>query len=428
MYLDDDELVYAIVWSLLPQTALRIGPRGPMRLRLKARTAFKSIARSVHPYAGPKLSLLGTTLFVSTSQQNARVLDPIAEALAASSSVVRPQLSPLSVRHWQQIRHAASRASDALVEQFQLANDSELMEQCLSVAITLFRVSRLVTSLGVRTIVVGSQHNPSSRAVLATSTIHPDLRTVYIPHAPVADNVAYKDLPVHYALLRGLAEVSFYKSLGADEANMRVVGMPTLPDHADSVERDSSTVVVIGTMGDPPSLQRWSAIVDEGANTEIVLCPHPRATERFLEAAYPVHWRRSTHKYACDHLRREGAKVVVMKSSGTGLEALFLGIPVVELCEPGCKPNYPFISEPYVSIASSSDELTRALLSTSSIDYSARHRYARDWIFAVGSQATRFAIDAIREIGVDCGRPEAWLLDSWRDTANRCVLRQRYVQ
>lgn len=85
---------------------------------------------------------------------------------------------------------------------------------------------------------------------------------------------------------------------------------------------------------------------------------HPRMRSHAYRRMFPSAWEiigTQTHSPICDGM----AKAVVQHGSGVGLEALSMGLDVIDLCHPQDRPNYPYIIEPYVQIVHDVSSLQR---------------------------------------------------------------------
>jgi len=118
------------------------------------------------------------------------------------------------------------------------------------------------------------------------------------------------------------------------------------------------------------------------------MSPHPRNDVKALRAAMPATW--SVWEGRTLELLRRGPAAVVQRSSGVALEALQLGVPVVELSFPGDTPVYPFIREPFVHVAADAERLRERLRACRDTDPSRRSElveWARHWVAAAGPDA-----------------------------------------
>ena len=88
--------------------------------------------------------------------------------------------------------------------------------------------AHLVLSARPDAIVVLSQHSVTSRALIWVAR-KKHIRVVYLPHAPTATNIAYRDMPVHVAGLWSYRDRDIYRELAtSSSAGLLVVGNPTV--------------------------------------------------------------------------------------------------------------------------------------------------------------------------------------------------------
>jgi hypothetical protein len=135
------------------------------------------------------------------------------------------------------------------------------------------------------------------------------------------------------------------------------------------------------------------------------------------ERAFPKEWRIFTGRTY--DLLRAGPPVVVQHSSGVALEALHLGIPVIELSYPGKATLYPFIREPHVRFASTSAELSAAAAAASAEARDAGRRealvgWARKWASPTGAEAGERAVALVERAVAEGPRGPIW--DPWRSS------------
>jgi hypothetical protein len=145
---------------------------------------------------------------------------------------------------------------------------------------------------------------------------------------------------------------------------------------------------------------------------EVVL--HPRSPRDVERGVIPNDWHVSEFVRTLDLLSTTGASVVIQSSSGTGLEALAMGVPVIDLCEPGTAPAYPFIAPPHVMVVSDSSQLRAAAdhMDQSESAALARKEYARSWVALVGDDASVAAADAVAHELAERAGP--LVLDAWQ--------------
>jgi hypothetical protein len=294
---------------------------------------------------------------------------------------------------------------------------TQVHQYCLAGARALARANSLVKTGRTKLLVVGTQHAPNMRALLAIARQR-EIPSVYFPHAPAADNRQYADLPCDYAGLRGAGEVHLYRRLGVD-GDLPVVGNPAVPDVIGGQPRTLSEDPVFAVSPHPPAvladLFRLAASVLGGEN--VVVAPHPRSDVRHLMRFMPPSWRLVPGGRTLDVLRR-GPRFVVQHSSGVAWEALALGIPVIQIGYVDARANYPLIASPFALFAHSTATLSDAVeeasrRSSRRDDRDELRRWATHWCGSVGREATEACSALIQQALAGGPRPEL-LLDGWR--------------
>jgi hypothetical protein len=367
---------------------------------------------------GPSIVDVGGVGFVTTSVQHRRVLDPVVSEFdrttgAAPTIVQLPGLSGVEVgRAW-------SRASrlNRVLEKWALLQGVSLPAQVRDVifqsAVLLGRASRAATLDSYpQALVVGTQHNSAERAVLHAAIVS-GRATVYVPHAPVADNPMYEDLPTHWAILRGPAEVDWYRDLGAGRS-MLVGGDPSIASKVpDSIPRSRQVVYAAGA--DPSTVRQDVQLICSAGLQNVTYCPHPRyETAIDGDAAFPTSWLRGTAGSTFDELRTRGAIALIQRGSGVGLEALRLGLPVIDLRSPGSSAHYPYLRSPLIEVARNGEDLAVILSEVQGGRDRDRERrdYATTWSAFGGVEAASVIAE---QIGVlSRGEiPHKLVLDGW---------------
>ena len=160
--------------------------------------------------------------------------------------------------------------------------------------------------------------------------------TYYIPHAPTADNQIYRDLPSNYALIRGPEEVNIYRDLGAEPTDrLVVVGNPVIEGGSMSNPPDSTDVVYAPSTHQIGVLQADIAVILEGCDYPIKVALHPLMDSSTYRDLLPGEWEVVSTSDTYSYLRQHGAKVVIQHGSGVALDALTLGVDVIDLCHGG---------------------------------------------------------------------------------------------
>jgi hypothetical protein len=409
-------------WAVLPEVAMKVAnARGDqMDTRSPWPGRLRNTARALSPRRGPSLLRVGPVLFVSTSIQTDRVLKPVLDELAPTYGTPRTYVLPrLSLTSGLD----AHRAANKTLKEYRTWFDDEgiiepagLEEEIVKAEI-LLRRGRLADfgAQGVRAIIVGSQHNGPTRSILAAAHIAGGPATCYLPHAPVADNPFYRDLPVHHALLRGEAEVAFYRRLGvhADDA-ITVVGQPGLTLQDGGIVADANHVIYAASDHSEDVLRADIEVIRRGVDRPVEVCLHPRMAQADCQGLFPEAWTVHPPGPTMDVLRVRGAFALIQHGSGVGLEAMSAGVDIIDLCPRGERPNYPFISAPHVQVVPDSLSLRRALEAVPARRSAreARTKFARSWTSVFDPDATTAAAAAIRAI-VDTRRSDRILLDGW---------------
>jgi len=257
-------------------------------------------------------------------------------------------------------------------------------------------------------VVIASQNQPSLRALISAAAER-RIPTMYVPHAPVADDPIYSDLPCDLAVLRGAGEVEWYRRRGADPAHLTIGGNPSL-----------SLPETIGSEAHPPilAISPWydvelaDVIARVTAATAGLVCvaPHPLSDLSQVERLIPEHWSIYRGGRTFDLLTRVEAPVMQV-SSGLGLEALLIGRKVIQLDFPGAPRLYPYICEPHVRCVTDAKELTDALAEDASQGRRDRQVWASRWSSPTGSaavEACRRSLEYARHLS-----PSQFVLDGW---------------
>jgi transglutaminase-like putative cysteine protease len=107
--------------------------------------------------------------------------------------------------------------------------------------------------------------------------------------------------------------------------------------------------------------------------------------------------------------------VLVQASSGAGLEALQLGIPLIDLRFPGEPPNYPYLADSRIPSVAAADDLREAVAAARRSPPAEREELraiAGGWVAAGGEAATRAGAAALERM-VATGARESPVWDAW---------------
>lgn len=409
-------------WAVMPEVAIQLSVRmaaeGSPRPRRQGQ--LHNATRALVRKRGPRMLRVGPVLFLSTSIQTDRVLAPVMQALSDRHGQPVPVwlagLNPLGAV--QAFRQAARSLKDyrTWFSEFGGEEPASLEEEVVKSEIFLHRtVATGLHRQGIRAVVVANQHNGPTRAILMGLNRAGPVATFYVPHAPVAETPYYRDLPVHYALLRGDSEVEFYSKIGVDSnSRLSVVGQ-TGTGRQDMHPIPEAEHVVYATSTFEDSVIRSDiAVISEGCDRPVHVCLHPRSSHSSIRRLFPHDWNVHPPGPTIPVLRDVGAYALIQHDSGVGLEALAFGAEVIDFGSPGSAPRYPYIATPYVQRASNSSELRSALAAIPArrAQSNERRRYAECWSAAADPTASIDASNAILQ-AADSPVPTNVLLDSW---------------
>ena len=260
-------------------------------------------------------------------------------------------------------------------------------------------------------LVVATQHSIIARAALVAAR-EAGVVAIYVPHAPVADNRIYRDLPVDVAALRGPLEVEHYTHLGADPGALHVVGNLGLSLGMNNAPCQDGPVIVAPSPWEPERVEWFMGLVAAAITGPFMVCPHPGNDLEHLRSLLPdrahlVEGERTWRVIA------RGCRAVVQSSSGVATEAMLLGAPVIEVSTEGRPPNYPAIAEPYVRMASDAAELRRALDAFGSAARGPFVEQAHTWATGWTAYTGRRAEQRLRSLLARDLQPVGPLLDAW---------------
>lgn len=427
----DDSDKRAILWAASPAIS-RLGrlaqhdlpPQRWPRIRNIARRAYGGIAKQspVTTWAAPPI-LIATTTENQSRVARALLKAVMAELNIASAPTPTPKPSRAPMRQLTRFTKAAdlliSRSRAHLISHSSMEPSTIdfLASILFNSALAIARSHEILTVQSVRLLVVATQHSYHIRA-LCLEARRRGIATIYFPHAPVADNSQYRDLPFDHAGLRGQAEVEFYRSIGVFEReSFQVTGNPTI-DTYPPVRIGTDAPILLGLS--PASRTRLEQIVDLVRPVErfgVRVAPHPASDVRLLRKVLPRSWEISERGRTMAELL-SGPRCLLVQSSGVALEALLLGLPVIELSLGG-RPNYPFIRPPWVPIVSDSRSLADQLaeIFAEGPDVGARGeliRWAEYWCSPLGEASIQACGRALMR-ALSLGLNNELLLDAWGD-------------
>ena len=317
---------------------------------------------------------------------------------------------------------SASLARTFLGEHFHV--DSEVVRQQLRAALVSIAFSLdFIHHLKPRQLVVSTQHHPLQRALTLVARSS-GLPTTYIPHAPTADNVQYKDLPFDRALLRGRGDYDLYSMWGARADQMSVTGDPSfdldsnyIPDGVEPKRQ----IAVAPSPWATNHLKWFFTCIHAAGITDYVLLPHSASNASEIDALRSPQSVNVPNTRTVEFLKKHPV-AVIQSSSGVALEAMALGRPVIELRPREMQRNYAFANTPLIHEATDTMALRRAIsraLSQPNPDQTLME-YANRWVSPVGLASVNSLLDALAS---PVSGPE-WVLDSWSMQIDRSTLKK----
>lgn len=418
--LEPDALPWVLRFALIRAVAKGTTQAGRRDARHpSARMAERLARESVAAVLGhrPAIACSNDVMFVAITRNQVRALSPVYQSLSDDNRLwsaptrLRPRYSDVVQRLPEVQRLATTVAGEPALAGS--VGPSTVWREALLAASHIAAFSRLLGEVRPRVVVVANQHFAPNRAILRVAR-ESGVRTVYIPHAPVATNAAYLDLPVDLALLRGPQESHYYQENGVRSSRLLSVGTPSLPGnvHTSAAPTRAIHPPVFAPSPLPETDLRELLDLVISSTRNFVVSLHPamgRSTEAlFTERGCQVDRGGSTWALLC-----EGTPALLQSSSGVGLEALATGTPVIDLTFPGRAPNYPYIRSPHVTQVSDTAALVRALARAAEDSSQAQcaadlAAWAGRWTKPHGEEAARRAIDAIRrlaDVGTDSLEP-----------------------
>lgn len=361
-------------------------------------------------------ALAADTLWVWTSVNQHRVMAPVMNAVGDVAPV--PITAAPGTRLLADARRATRigrRVGAAMASAGMDVEEHQLRGRLLDAARAAWIASHLIEHTRPRLVVVGTQHQEQVRGVVAAAR-DAAVPSFYLPHAPAARSLEYLDLPVNAAGLRGPAEVDYYAALGADPRRLSVVGDPGLePPQPPAL---GGLPPVLALSPDPPG--QLAAIVEVVAEAvgqaPLLVAPHPASDREQVRSLVRPGWSLASPDVRTASLLRQGPACVIQHSSGVALEAMVLGIPVIELQFPGERPNYPAIEPELVWFASDATGVSEGLRWATRLGEAADDRerlleHAAGWLRATGADACQRATAALGEVPDTGIVLDGWALD-----------------
>jgi hypothetical protein len=266
-----------------------------------------------------------------------------------------------------------------------------LVKQLLvRVAIGQAQAKALLSRHHPRVVLLATQHHWSQRAlILGCKDL--GIPTVFVPHAPTMLHLSYSDMPVDYALLRSVKDRDHYVSLGANPAQLAVVGDPSIDFVWGGTEISYS--LVFGTSGwSSHELQQQIGVIAEGAGgRQVLVAPHPAGDRKQLRKMVPTAW--DIHPESGHKLLHEGVGTLITAGSGLGLEALVQGASVVNLVLSPKMKLYLFHEDPSIRHVATPDQM-RIALDAQVVD----PMRGRAWVASIGVEAASLAAERLSSV------------------------------
>lgn len=358
----------------LPTTRQRLAERRYGR-RLALRLAHGASPQNARHY------LAGDVLFEADGTNHLRALEPIMRRFGEPRPVsgeVRPDRARA-----RRLTRRALRLADRLLraaeqEGLWLHSDPlHLLRRFAGGARYLAYSEALLAALEPRAVVIASTVNVPPRS-LALAAREARVRSVFVPHAPLTTDLAYVELLTDQAAVRGPREADCYADLAGSRERIEVIGNPGLPSD-EAPEHDRRLPPVLAPPLDPEQLRAVVELVTGAGVRSLLVAPHPRADRAALDAAIPDGW--DVWEGRSYDALLPGPPMLIHYSSGLALEALLLGIPIIDVRWPANMPTaYAFIREPFADVATSSAELRAAIADAyEDVASDERRRELRDW-------------------------------------------------
>jgi hypothetical protein len=410
-----------LAWCAVPNISGMSRPHAGRRafeqrpLPRAKRSQIMELDAALDPMESAGYRALGRCLSCAGSANQRRSQDPAFERLGWGRAALEPvRVGRLRLRR--RLREASALGDE--ITELLAERDLEMPVKPRAIYRKLFQWARelavaeaLVARERPELVVVGATPSGSARPLLRFAR-KAGVPSVYVPHAPSSGLVHLEDLPVDYVALRGPREAEHFAGHGVDPAKLDVAGNPTLePIEPVSVDAGRRPVLAVS----PVRWEMSSAVeLARGVLEAATLAPHPRADREAVSAVCPEGW--DIWPGRTYELLQEGPPVLMQPSSGVALEAILLGIPTIELAYPGLPAPYPFIREPYIHFASSSEQLAAALAEAEQDVRQPERReaiveWARGWSQPNGAEAATAIAAVIERARVEGPRGPAW--DTW---------------
>ncbi|MEV8337709.1 hypothetical protein [Leucobacter sp. NPDC077196] len=269
-----------------------------------------------------------------------------------------------------------------------------------------------------RGLVVATQHSSSVRAAILAAE-EQGTPVTYIPHAPVAGNPVYLDLPASTAGLRGVGESDYYsRELGIPAASLDVIGnlgSDLLETPAPAIRPGAPGILALSPHPSE-TLERMFSLVSDASIGELIVAPHPATQLKDVRPLMRPGWQLAEGWRTMD-LLTEGPAFLLHLSSGVAWESAALGIPTATIRLDQTPVNYPFLVDEsvYPSIFTSSEAASFVARARGGvIDRSALLAHARRWCSFDGVEAKeRLRVLLRRNPGESAESQTRCLHDGW---------------
>ena len=403
-----------LLWCMRPAIDL-CHLRGPLPEKLRATPPAQ------RPFRPAKHSQFNGFLVVTETVNQARAVEPLTAEAAVPLEVQAPtETERERVLGTKNVRGAQKRLRQTLENRVETAVTDSLENQLFKVALaySIYQGMNLRQYAGI---LISSQHSPIMRA-LAAAAREQNVPVVYVPHAPVAANGAYLDLPVTYAGLRGEGERSFYtQRLGVTSSSLDIVGnlaSDVLAGPMPEIDRFGHGVLALSPHPEATIRSLFETVAGDDIGPMLV-APHPRSDRATIDALLPRGWAVYEGERTLD-LLRTGPAFLIQFSSGVAWESAALGIPTATVRLEEDAVNYPFLEDErvYPPIRSSADATVFVQRARSGeIDRDTLREHALRWCENDGEAARDTLAQLLNRVRADgvAGRP-AQIHDGWGKT------------
>jgi hypothetical protein len=135
--------------------------------------------------------------------------------------------------------------------------------------------------------------------------------------------------------------------------------------------------------------------------------------DKKYQALFPNHWTRSEAPTTAQFLQQFGARALLQHGSGTGLDALRAGVPVIDIRRPGEVASYPYLENSIVMTAANSRELAdRCGRFTFDQGKGVLRNFALSWSAYSATESAERIVHQLMDIPDTL--PEQPILDGWQ--------------